>query len=286
MLRLKVLMLAAAAMVVLFHGNPTHAESPFSKLYVFGDSLSDTGNVFLATGGDAGGFPYYQGRFSNGPVWVEVLAEELGLAVPAASLLGGTNYAWAGAETGPGLSFFGTWNVGMQIDSSVFDNGQFDGDELIVVAAGGNDLIWQSPFGPGHIVENIKKHILDIVALGGKTILVATTPVNGKDADKFNELLAQEIVKLQAKLDITIIPFDMAGVYQEIRVHPSDYGLTNVSDPACPGCGIGFPEPDAIDTLVPNPDEYFLWDQIHPTRVVHAITGKAAAEVVWLAILL
>jgi phospholipase/lecithinase/hemolysin len=72
-------------------------------------------------------------------------------------------------------------------------------------------------------------------------------------------------------------------VWRHIRQFPQDYGITNITDPACLGCGIGFPDPDAADTLVPNPDEYFFWDLLHWTRVVHAILGKAAAEFVSLA---
>src|SRR4051794_6489859 len=62
----------------------------------FGDSLTDTGNLYAATGQPPA--PYDMGRFSNGPLWVEYLANQLGVAAPTASLLGGSNYAWAGAE--------------------------------------------------------------------------------------------------------------------------------------------------------------------------------------------
>ncbi|HEX5102569.1 MAG TPA: SGNH/GDSL hydrolase family protein [Pirellulaceae bacterium] len=284
-LRRQVLLLSAAAIALAGSANPAKAESPFSKLYVFGDSLSDTSNVFLATGGEGAGFPYYEGRFSNGPVRVEVLAQALDLPAPEASLLGGSNYAWGAAETGPGLSFWGTFNVGMQIESFLADHGGFAGDELIVVEAGSNDLLWSSPYGAGHIVENLRKHIADLASAGGRTFLIANSPVGGSDGAKLNQLLAQELPKLEQKLGVSIIPFDLAGVYQVIRQNPGIFGLTNITDPACPGCGIGIPEPDAIDTLVPNPDEYFKWDQIHPTRVVHAIMGQAAAEVVWAEVL-
>ena len=54
----------------------------FSALVVLGDSLSDNGNA---------------GRFSNGPVWVEHLAEALGLELRP-SRLGGTNHAVGGAR--------------------------------------------------------------------------------------------------------------------------------------------------------------------------------------------
>ena len=51
------------------------AASFISELYVFGDSLSDSGKTFSDTGFPP--FPYEQ-RFSNGEVWVEFLADQLG----------------------------------------------------------------------------------------------------------------------------------------------------------------------------------------------------------------
>ena len=71
---------------------------PITSLYVFGDSLSDSGNAFLLTGGFPPA-PYAQ-RASNGPVAVERLAFDLGLTLTPAAL-GGTNYAVVGATTGP-----------------------------------------------------------------------------------------------------------------------------------------------------------------------------------------
>src|SRR5690349_25159216 len=75
----------------------------YSEMVVFGDSLSDTGNVHAAS--TAQGLipdpppPYFNGRLSNGPIWVDRLAERLGIASPSPSLTGGTNYAYAGAKT-------------------------------------------------------------------------------------------------------------------------------------------------------------------------------------------
>src|SRR3954447_10512298 len=57
----------------------------FEHLVVFGDSLSDTGNA---------------GRFSNGPVWVEYLADRLGLKL-SPSQRGGSNFAGRGARLAP-----------------------------------------------------------------------------------------------------------------------------------------------------------------------------------------
>ncbi len=72
-----------------------------SAVYAFGDSLSDAGNVSLGT---LGALPvssiYSDGRFSNGNVWVQDLAQNLGLPPVAPSLAGGTDFAYGGAETG------------------------------------------------------------------------------------------------------------------------------------------------------------------------------------------
>jgi phospholipase/lecithinase/hemolysin len=73
----------------------------YSEMVVFGDSVSDTGNVHIAS--TALGQlpdPGFDGRLSNGPIWVDRLAERLGVASPFPSLTGGTNYAYAGAKTG------------------------------------------------------------------------------------------------------------------------------------------------------------------------------------------
>jgi len=73
------------------------------KLFVFGDSLADTGNSWALTGNAFPPSPfYYQGRASNGPVSSEYLWESFnpGTTGPAPSSSGGTNYAINGASTG------------------------------------------------------------------------------------------------------------------------------------------------------------------------------------------
>src|SRR5574337_1942593 len=73
-----------------------------SDVIVFGDSLSDVGNVFVLSGGTIPPSPpYFQGRFSNGPVWVEGLANHLG-KTESPSLLGGTDFAFGGARIASG----------------------------------------------------------------------------------------------------------------------------------------------------------------------------------------
>src|SRR5712671_1474010 len=90
---------------------PLDAVAGYSSLYIFGDSLSDSGNnaVVLApnvTPLPISGnsfiptYPYASGRYTNALVWAQTLASSLGLNADP-SLLGGTDYAFGGAQTGP-----------------------------------------------------------------------------------------------------------------------------------------------------------------------------------------
>ena len=90
---------------------PSNAFAGYSSLYIFGDSPSDSGNnaVVLApnvTPVPISGnnfiptYPYASGRYTNGQTWAQTLASALGLNA-GPSLLGGTDYAFGGAQTGP-----------------------------------------------------------------------------------------------------------------------------------------------------------------------------------------
>ncbi len=76
-----------------------------TTMYVLGDSLSDVGNLFIATSPLPGGPlpqdpPYFQGRFSNGQIYAEYLWQNLGFPGDLSpSLAGGTNYAVGGARS-------------------------------------------------------------------------------------------------------------------------------------------------------------------------------------------
>ena len=83
----------------------------YSAIYAFGDSLSDAGNLSVLTklaGTEPVSPPYYQEKygaisgnvFSNGPTWVQDLSTALNLGTLAPSLVGGTDFAYGGAETG------------------------------------------------------------------------------------------------------------------------------------------------------------------------------------------
>jgi phospholipase/lecithinase/hemolysin len=93
-----------AAGLLVLAAQPAQARlSSLEKLFVFGDSLTDTGNSWALTGNTFPPSPFYdQGRASNGPVSPEYLWQSFnpGSTGPAPSRSGGTNYAINGASTG------------------------------------------------------------------------------------------------------------------------------------------------------------------------------------------
>jgi outer membrane lipase/esterase len=128
--------------------------APYSAVYVFGDSLSDTGNVKIASGlaqpqiGSntplpAGQVGYADGRWVDNQgagVWVDTFAPALGGA-SVASLAGGTNYAWAGARTGTNASPTGAWYLNQQVGSYLTNSGgTASSTALYAILIGGNDI--------------------------------------------------------------------------------------------------------------------------------------------------
>jgi outer membrane lipase/esterase len=103
----------AAALAITASISVAAQAGPYSALYVFGDSLSDSGNVLAATGGAVPQSQYFLGRLSNGPNYADRLAIGLGVAQSpfglnpslapgsGATFPYGTNYAWGGANSGP-----------------------------------------------------------------------------------------------------------------------------------------------------------------------------------------
>src|ERR1044071_5855310 len=143
----------------------------FTRVVVFGDSLSDTGNVRQRTNDRTGGivdypshtFNYSNGRFTNDDqtnpssstyagVWHEQLASTF-LSIPPAtfSLGGGLDFAFGGATTNNGThdevaisTPFGDVTItiddmGKQMDDYLAAHA-IDPTALYVVWGGGNDL--------------------------------------------------------------------------------------------------------------------------------------------------
>jgi 3-phytase len=279
----------AAWLVVWLVGATAAQGEPISRLVVFGDSLSDVGNVFAATNGAIPAPPYFNGRFSNGPIWVERLAERLHVAAPQPSLQGGFGYAFGGAETGTGFSPDGTLNLRTQVDFYFLAHVPAASD-LFVVWAGGNDIANRlanpTPPDTTPFVANVSAAITALAAAGAGQFLVPNLPPLGSSpwargegyeakgnalVSQFNAALTAELAQLRTTLGVTIHELDAAGLFAAGMANPAAFGLTNVTEAAYDA---------ATGNVVPNPQEYLFWDHIHPTATAHAYLGDYAAAAV------
>ncbi len=133
-----------AAVMLSVSTAPALAAWPYDSIVSFGDSLSDVGDVFIATGGVEPNPPYYMGRFSNGPNWLDDLAQKMNL--PLAPILapgGGTDFAFGGATTGSpdSTNTDGVPTLEQQIGAfNLATNKQASPHALYTFSIGANDL--------------------------------------------------------------------------------------------------------------------------------------------------
>ena len=190
---------------------PTFADDTtvtFNHMYVLGDSLSDQGNLFFATGDLAQAFDlppipaadhYYMGRFSNGENYAGLLARKLGFSLTP-SELGGGNYAFGGSRTDYNRVEFRQgvppplpngaypigafpWSLDLQREAFLGDvKRDADPKGLYVVFAGSNDLsdaliaavfLHQNPAPTiAKAVQGIKNVITAFESTGARTVVV------------------------------------------------------------------------------------------------------------------
>ena len=272
---------------------------PYSNLVVFGDSLSDTGNVFNATEGLIPPPPYAEGRFSNGDLIVDAVTESLELPDSEPFSEGGSNYAFAGAQTGEGSAEFGLLdlpetfdvpNIGQQVDLYLSSQTPTETD-LFYVYGGGNDFI--DPLLRGEalptseeIVGNITNNISELAEAGAQTFIVPNLPTLGEvplfneqpeatailnnATEDFNQLLDTELDAIASELDVNIIEPDINSIATEIQNSPADFGLTNTTDAVF--------DPNNLSASG-NPEEFFYWDTVHPTATATNIIAQEVIDI-------
>lgn len=244
----------------------------FTEVYVFGDSLSDSGNV---------------GRFSNGPVWVERLAERLGAAAEP-SERGGTNYAIGGALAAGRSESALAAQVERFIRSR--DGGRADPDALYIVWAGGNDLLAQmrgvAPGAAEAAADAVGGVVERLAAAGARHFLVPNLPDIGRTPEArsrgeaamragreiarvYNAAVDRVLASAAAAHPITIHRLDTFRLLERVATDPSAAEFENVTEACANRVGVG----------CADPDRFVFWDGIHPTTAAHARLAQEAVRV-------
>lgn len=282
------------AFVTMIGASSAVADPQFSSVIAFGDSLSDNGNYYrlvdkltpLTPQDGAPPLPYFFGRFSNGPVAVELLAANLGIPLH--------DFAVGGALSGlpnedprfPGSGVLG------QVQDLVAKKHKLDDDALYVVWGGANDFLGATNLGaPGvaqaviaNAINNLTQSIGLLYAHGARHFLVPNLPDLGliplnhgqPQAQEatilstiFNQAFAGALQALSQQLrDSDINTVDVAALLQNVAANPAFYHFQNVTDEC-----ISDPTFACILTSFNSgPASGFLfWDAVHPTASAHAL---------------
>lgn len=286
-------LLAGMATTYLLLASATSAAAAPTSLVVFGDSLSDVGNISSATLSIVPGSHYYQGRFSNGPVWVERLSTELGLGPIQRSTAGGLNYAYGGARTTGSTGFPGLFILDLdeQVTQYLNQHPVADPAAMYVVFAGANDLMG----GVTDVNVPLNQIVADVgrlVTAGARQVVVANLPLLGLtpahygDAGlsartaAFNSQLETRIESFAtSRLDVQFYRLDVKTLFANAVSNPAAWGLVNVRNPAAPGLSPGTGDYND-DNVVDHPEQYLFWDDVHPTAPIHVTLGQTAARLI------
>ena len=279
----------------------------YSSFYVFGDSLSDPGN--LPAGYAPPSPPYYSDgdanpsgvglmpagasvQFSDGPVWAE--------------LVGATgNFAFGGARATGG----GALPPDFASQISLFEGyvgGATGTSDLAAVWFGANDLFAaiRDAAGAASLAEataiiggaafNAAQAIGDgierLAADGFETFAVFNLPaleltpafLDDPDTieddlrsfaaqaatDAFNQFLALEIASLGA---LDVVSIDVDALFSDVRQNSEAFGITNVDDP-CVVFG------DGVFSVCADPASYLFFDAVHPSSTAHAAIAEAFTD--------
>lgn len=263
--------------------NPGSACKPsFTAIYVFGDSLSDTGRTAAVLNPPFNAeSDWLNGRESNGPLWVEYLSPLLGLKYDPRN-----NFAWCGATSGrDNTDAEGLPGMRDELDEFLGDLPATGADSkaLYVVFAGSNDFlaILRGERDPEiaipEAIGNIVTTVATLRAAGAQHIVVVGVPdisltprVQAYPAESIaavNMMCVQFEAGLLATLDgygLEVSYVSTVDLLGDMVAHPRRYGFLNVTEPSLPNLF--------------KARYSMFWNDIHPTTLTHAWLARAVYD--------
>lgn len=277
-----------------------------SSIVVFGDGLSDAGRWGkLTSGAYPPSPPFYEGRWTNGPVWIEIVAQKYNLTPEPEN-----NFALGGATSG-------YYNINENIrnllglDSTIKLNGLLgqveeylnkhqsaDSEAMYVLWAGGHDLGSYLDYGQPDIKQypvagNIEMAIELLKSAGAKYFFIGNMPdmgaspaYSGTDkqmlASQLSKELNQGLAMLASKLtndSIQMLLFDADKLFKEAVTNPDKFGFKYVDESFLPFDFIDFGNPLSKSAELKderNPDEFMNWWAVSASAAMHRIIADSA----------
>jgi phospholipase/lecithinase/hemolysin len=232
----------------------------YSGILAFGDSLTDNGTNMSD---DIFGFGYY----TNGPVWVEYMAQSYGVPL--------LDMAYGGATTSYDNPAAGLAITGLQWQVNAYKGSVSSSipiDTLVTVWAGANEFLQGRPFATA--AANVTSAIQELADAGGQNFLVPFlpdiglapaflgTPLQGTAtgwSQAFNTSLWLDLLALESiNPGVNCYILDTFTLLRAAIANPSSYGFTNVT----------------TDGGKNPPEGYLFWDGIHPTTDGHLLIAN------------
>jgi phospholipase/lecithinase/hemolysin len=285
----------AAAVVSAYLALNTGPASAYTALFAFGDSLSDAGNAYIASGHSTPVFPYVGGHFSNGPTWVEDLSQELGLGTLEPSLGGGTDFAVGGATTA---------DLGLEVDEfeayaalEKLTPATLNG-ALFTLDIGADDILGvlgESQTAAMNAItaaaNNAAAEVETLHTDGARSLLYYEVPQLGLTpevealgtgaetladslAQLFNSTLLSDLAPFETGDDpLKVFTLDTYDLLGDVVNDPQRYGFTNVTEPCIDSSACLSGSPSFQDT-------YLFFDGLHPTEGGHLLAADLAYALV------
>ncbi|MCY9843900.1 SGNH/GDSL hydrolase family protein [Vibrio caribbeanicus] len=260
-----------------------------NKIVSFGDSLSDTGNVF---GASQFRFPdrssWFLGHFSNGFVWTEYLAKAKNLPV----------YNWAVGGSGGQSQFFLLSGINDQIKSYLQymdeTKNYNPSNTLFTLEFGLNDFM-QFGRSATDVKDDFAEALVRLINSGAKNFLLITLP-DVTNAPKFQysshaeveyirskildmNTFIQEQVNYYTGLGYNMTLFDTYELFERVISNPTPYGFDNATESCLSLSSFSLSEYFYWHSLREEcvrigSDKFLFWDSLHPTTAVHQYVAE------------
>jgi phospholipase/lecithinase/hemolysin len=282
--------------IALVPGALAHTTTPFSSLVVFGDSFSDNGNgSYKLTNHTWPLAIYYEGRFSNGPVWADNVASNLSIPLYDHAYGGATTsnalvQGFTGAKSDipvPGIAeqvdqFLSTNDSAIRVDTSLF-----------ALFGGFNDIFFNPNLTSAQITASLHTSVTKLIVAGAKHFLLLNyydatqipydhyTDVGMKSTlQTFSEEFPKNISLLANSVNHQLAQKSSGGTITYVNLKPLFRHFYYYGEPTSYGfdafgaygsCAVGVYGETSNLTQCSHPDRRVFWDEYHPSGRTHRI---------------